>query len=102
METRLRINREWQRHEAAELTVIQAMTETKLASSLQQIGNHIEVQRRTYERVHMEMLYAKGALYLAQRRLEQARHWHQSAFTELHLLETSVESMHERLAPVDA
>lgn len=42
------------------------------------------------------MLDAKGALCLAQHRLEEAKYQRQSAFNELHLLEASMGSLHER------
>lgn len=74
MATRLLVDCEPRRHEAAELRVIKAMTETELASSLQLLENHIVGQHRTCERAHLEMLHAKNTMYIAQRYMEQMEH----------------------------
>lgn len=47
------------------------MTEIEFATTLQHTENRIEVQRHTYERAHVEMLYANGALYVAQQCLNR-------------------------------
>lgn len=59
------------------------------------LEDRIMGQRQTCDRAQLKML-------LAQQLLEQVEHQLQSAFAELHLLETSVRSLQKRLALVDA
>lgn len=59
-------------------------------------------QHLTCERVYLERTHARGVLYRAQRVLEQAEHRCRSAFNELHLLEASLETLHERRAHANA
>lgn len=77
------------------------ITEAEFETILQHTKNYIEVRRHTYERAHVEMLDAKVALCLAQQHLERAEHQCQCAFNELHRLEASVGSLHERFNITD-
>lgn len=72
------------------------MTDVEFATVLHRKKLRIKERHHAHDSAHMEMLDAKAALYLAQRRLECMEYQRKSSFNELCRLEDSVRSMHEK------